>query len=70
LNNSVDIHIHSIRKRLADPDGISGKAAIDGIVKCGVLKDDSVKFVKEVRYSQEKGEPEETIITITAVERG
>lgn len=64
FNTPVCIHIHSIRKRLADPDGISAKAAIDGIVQAGILVDDSAKYVKEVSYSQEKGVEEKTIITI------
>lgn len=65
FDSPVRIHIHSVRKRLADPDGISAKAAIDGIVQAGVLVDDSAKYVKEVSYSQEKGFPEKTIIKIT-----
>ena len=60
----VSVHIHSIRKRLTDADGISGKAAIDAIVKCGIIKDDSPQYVKTVTYSQEKGKEEKTIITI------
>lgn len=60
----VSIHVHSIRKRLTDADGISAKAAIDGLVLAGLLPDDSPKYVKQVTYSQEKGDPEETIITI------
>ena len=67
FDSLVRISIHSVRGVLADPDGISGKAAIDGIVKAGILRDDSPKEVKEVRYSQEKGRPEKTIITITEV---
>ena len=59
------IAVHSIRQRLADMDGISAKAAIDGLVHCEILKDDSPKYVKEVSYSQEKGKKEETIITLT-----
>ena len=59
------LHIHSIRKRLADPDGISAKAAIDGIVKAGLLEDDSAQHIKEITYSQEKGSEEKTIITIS-----
>ena len=64
-----NIHIHSRRFRLADPDGISGKAAIDGLVHAKILSDDSAKEVAQVTYSQEKvskkaGEAEETIITI------
>lgn len=60
----LSIHVHSIRKRLTDADGISAKAAIDGLVLAGLLPDDSPKYVKEVTYSQEKGDPEKTIIEI------
>ena len=35
----VSIHVHSVRKRLTDADGISAKAAIDGLVHAGILKD-------------------------------
>ena len=56
--------MHSIRKRLTDADGVSAKAAIDGLVLAGILPDDSPKYVKEVTYSQEKGDPEKTIIEI------
>jgi len=65
FHTPVHIRIHSVRKRLCDADGISAKAAIDGIVKAGLLQDDSTKFVKEVRYSQEKTKgPEYTVITL------
>ena len=67
FDSPVNISVHSIRRRLADPDGISAKAAIDGIVKAGILADDSHKEVCKVSYSQEKGKEEETIITITEV---
>jgi hypothetical protein len=63
------LHICSRRYRLADADGISAKAAIDGLIHGGVLRDDSSEFVKEVRYSQEKisrDQEEETIITVTS----
>jgi len=66
----VSIHVHSIRKRLCDADGISAKAAIDGLVRGGILKDDSPKYVKEVTFSQEKGEEEKTIIEIEELEDG
>jgi hypothetical protein len=55
----VRIHIHSRRKRLCDPDGISAKAVIDGLVHSGILKDDSAEFISEVSYSQEKTNAEE-----------
>ena len=61
----VEIHVHSIRKRLCDADGISAKAAIDGLVHAGILADDSPKEVKSVTFSQDKGTPEMTEITIT-----
>ena len=64
-DSRFNIHIHSIRKRLTDPDGISAKAAIDGIVKTGLLKDDSTKEIKEIIYSQEKGSEEKTIIILS-----
>ena len=68
LDTPCSLHIHSRRHRLADPDGISCKAAIDGLVLAGVLPDDSAKYVKEITQSQEKistKEVEETLIIIT-----
>ena len=50
----VDITVVSYRSRLADADGISAKAAIDGLVMCGILADDSTKEVREIRYRQVK----------------
>lgn len=70
FDSPVRVRIHSIRKRLTDSDGVSGKAAIDGITHARVWEDDSPKFVQEVSYSQEKaskGEAESTIITIETV---
>lgn len=59
------INVHSKRKRLADSDGVSFKAALDGITKAGVFTDDSAKYIKKVSYTQETSEVEETIITIS-----
>lgn len=64
FNTPVRISFHSVRKRLADIDGISGKAVLDGIVKSGLLQDDSPQFVESVSHSQEKGKEEITIVTI------
>lgn len=66
ISSPVDIHVHSKRKRLADADGLSAKWVIDAIVKSGILRDDSPEYVKTVTYSQEKGSPEEVLVTITA----
>ena len=67
FNSPVCIHVHSIRKRLADPDGVSAKACIDGLVACGILSDDTTKQVKQVTFSQSKGKEEKTIIEIEAI---
>lgn len=71
ITSKVRIQIHSIRKQLTDSDGVSAKAAIDGLVHAKVITDDSPKFVQEVSFSQEKaskGEAERTIITIETVD--
>lgn len=63
----VNIIIHSFRKRLTDPDGISAKAAIDGLVKAELLPDDCNKYINEIRFKQTKigtKEEEKTVITI------
>lgn len=65
--SSVDIVITSYRKRKHDTDGVSAKAAIDGLVRCGILKDDSLNEVKEVTFIShlcKKGEEAKTIIEI------
>ena len=70
-DSPCSIHIHSVRSRLADPDNVSGKAAIDGIVHAVILPDDTAKQVTEVTYSQQKaaGGPEKTIITLITEEK-
>lgn len=60
----VDIHVHSIRKRLADPDGIAFKYCLDAIVRAGILKNDTAQEIRQVTFSQEKGKQEQTVITI------
>lgn len=67
FDTPVCISIHHRRYRLADPDGLSAKAAIDGVVQAGILEDDSTQEVKQVIHTQEKipkTEKEETIISI------
>ncbi len=64
VHTRCSIQVHSKRKHLADPDGISAKAVIDGLRACGVLIDDSAEYVKEVRFSQEAGTEDETTITV------
>lgn len=60
----VRIEVHSRRRRLADPDGVSAKAVIDGLREGGLLVDDSLEYVESVSFSQEKSRTEETMIEI------
>ena len=67
----VCIYVRSLRHRLPDSDGISWKAAVDGLVQAGILVNDSPRYVKKVDGHCEKipmAQDEETIITITPVE--
>jgi len=54
LDTRCRIKVHSKRTRLADPDGVSVKAVLDGIAKTDILEDDNAKCVKEISYTQEK----------------
>lgn len=64
MDQRVRIKIHSRRRRLADPDGISCKACLDGLVQGGLLKDDSAKYISDVSFTQEKANIEETIVEV------
>ena len=71
FDTPVRLTIISYRSRLCDADGISAKAAIDGLVHCRILEDDSPKFVKEVSYKQIKvnsKESEKTEIVIEVIQ--
>ncbi len=64
----VSIVVCSYRTRQVDIDGISAKAIIDGLVVCGLLADDSPKYVTSVTYEQEKVKnksDENTVVTNT-----
>jgi hypothetical protein len=70
FDSRVSVEVVSYRSRLADADGISAKAAIDGLVMCGILADDTTKEISEVRYRQVKvknASDEKTEIVITEV---
>jgi hypothetical protein len=68
FNSPVCITIISYRSRLCDADGISAKAAIDGLVHSGILADDSPEFVQEVRYQQVKCKSKEDEVTYLLIE--
>jgi len=64
FDSPVIIRVISYRKRLHDPDGISVKAVLDGIVRAGILSDDSAKQVKQITFESRKSKEEKTIIEI------
>ena len=72
FSSRVGITVTSYRVRTADTDGISAKAAIDGLVACGVLRGDTAKEVAWVHYPavrKVKNEADEkTIIEIEEIE--
>lgn len=70
FDTPVCITVVSYRTRLADADGISAKAAIDGLVHAGIIADDGPAHVHEVRYRQVKvgtKREEKTILEIETV---
>jgi len=54
LRPPIGITVVSYRSRTHDTDGVSAKAAIDGIVRCGLLRDDSCKEIAWVRFESVK----------------
>ncbi|PHS70677.1 MAG: hypothetical protein COB23_03115 [Methylophaga sp.] len=64
FNSLVSIKVISYRKREHDTDGISAKAVLDGIVRAGILADDSTKQVASITFESIKSEEEKTIIEI------
>jgi Holliday junction resolvase RusA-like endonuclease len=67
FDRQVRVTFLHTRKRLADIDGLSGKAALDSIVALGILADDKTQQVAEVIHRQVKGEPERTEIVIEEI---
>ena len=66
----VDVRIHSYRKRQVDTEGIRIKAAIDGIVQSGIIRDDTPDHVRAIIVTQEKDDLERTEIEITEAGEG
>lgn len=67
FTSPVNIRVISYRKANHDPDGISVKAVLDGIVRAGILTDDSAKQVKQITFESKKSKEESTIIEIESV---
>lgn len=62
-----DIVVHSVRRRRIDVANTSDKAAIDGLVRGGVFEDDGPNQIASIKYTQEQGQDEKTIITFEVV---
>ena len=67
FNTLVNIRVISYRRLNHDPDGVSVKAVMDGIVRAGILADDSAEQVKSITFESIKSKEEKTIIEITEV---
>jgi Holliday junction resolvase RusA-like endonuclease len=64
FHSPVTIRVISYRKLNHDPDGVSVKAVLDGIVALGILTDDSAKQVSEITFESRKSKDERTTIEI------
>lgn len=71
LNPPVSVVVINYRCRLCDAAGPSSKAAIDGAVRRGILPDDSLTYIKEIRDWQVKvgsQEQEKTLLVFIPIE--
>ena len=59
----INIVIHSVRRKRIDVHNTAAKAAIDGIVRAGIWIDDGPNQIETVKFSQENGQEEKTIIS-------
>ena len=65
LDTRINIRVISYRKRKHDPDGISIKAVLDGLVQRGILQDDSTEEINKVTFESVKSSEEKTVIELT-----
>ena len=67
FNTPVRIDIRTTRRAETDNRAVSEKAVVDGLVKAGILKNDTKKEIKELNvYEPEINKVEKTIIEIIA----
>lgn len=67
LDSPVNITVTSYRKRRHDPEGLSIKAILDGLVRRGLLSDDSTDQIGWVKFQSIISKEEKTIIEIEEV---
>lgn len=56
LDTRVIVAVTSHRHGKHDPDGISIKAILDGLIKCGILRDDSTIEIQKICLRSKKAE--------------
>lgn len=59
LDTRVTITVTSYRWAKHDPDGVCSKAVLDGLIKIGILRDDSTDEVKKICFESKKAETKE-----------
>jgi hypothetical protein len=67
VHSRIRITVHHRSRRLADTTGRSHKWAVDGLVRGGILEDDSPKYVGKIEETYEKGK-DQTVITLWKME--
>lgn len=67
FDSLVNIRVISYRKRTHDPDGVSVKAVLDGIIRRGILADDSTEQVKSITFESVISKEEKTVIEIETI---
>lgn len=66
----VHIIVTRYGRRAIDCDNVCAKLAIDGLVKAGVIENDSPKYVESVTLRSKAGDPETVIEITSATGRG
>ena len=64
VDQRVCVRVHSKGRRLADTEGYCVKAIFDAFTEGGLWTDDSGRYIKEVCFTQEIAEVEETVIDL------
>lgn len=60
----VKITILAYLKRTIDPDNVCSKLVIDGIKLCGLIQDDTPKYINSVTVKVIKSKEDKTVIEI------
>ena len=54
LDTRLIVAVTSYRWGKHDPDGVSIKAVLDGLIKCGILRDDSTNEIQKICLQSKK----------------